>query len=110
MPSIEFIQLISDEVIVSLHEEDDSETPRLASEEEMVPFQNQPYFFDVLSTIVPLSLKEQTLMLCSLLTLSGYTIDEIADALDMNPSTYRSRISGMRRKLRDHYGEDRTGL
>jgi hypothetical protein len=74
----------------------------LESVENMIsaPYQQMPQIMEVLDYISPLPLQDQTLMMCNILTVSGYTQNEIAQALGMLPQSYQNRLQLIRKKLK----------
>lgn len=69
-------------------------------EEHAVDFERLPSVMELLEFIAHRPIKDQAYMLCNLLTISGFTQGEIAEALGISHISYRKALMEVRRDFR----------
>lgn len=81
---------------VPIESEDLQYNPNLAFSSEI-----HTSIFDILAFMAHLPLKDQVYMLCNVLTVSGYSQKEVAEALGVPYQTYRNRLLEIRKDFKD---------
>jgi len=72
----------------------------LYHENETVEFESVPSVIELLEFMAHRSLRDQVWMIANLLTISGYTQAEIAEALGVRYQTYRNTLLDIRKEYR----------